>query len=249
MWDLTLILTKFQKNLKKKNDPIFEFNKYIIKQTYDLVCAYKPNIAFYEAYGINDLKSLKKTIDYLRKNYSSIPIILDAKRGDIGNTAGYYAKALYEYWDADAATVYPHLGKDSLLPYLKYKDKCTILLIKTSNPDSGVFQNLKVGINKEPYYLVMAREISKWKYKNIGLMVGATYPEELRSVRKLFPHSPILMPGIGTQNAELGKAVKAGIDRNRDNLICNSSRDIIYSINPRQRAVEARDALNKFRSK
>ena len=243
--DLDKIPDKFKSNL----DPIFSFNKFIIEQTHDLVCAYKPNIAFYEAYGIDGLKSLKKTMEYLKEKYTEIPIILDAKRGDIGNTAERYAKAIFEYWQADATTVFPHLGKDSVLPYLKYKYKCTILLIKTSNPDSEVFQNLKVQPNNEPHYLTMAREISKWKFGNIGLMVGATYPEELGVIRKLFPNSPILAPGIGAQSGQAEKAVKAGIDKKRVNLICNSSRDVIYSKNPRQKAIETRDMLNKFRSK
>ncbi len=240
-------LDKIPDKFKRNPDPIFSFNKFIIEQTHDLVCAYKPNIAFYEAYGIDGLKSLKKTMKYLKEKYSEIPIILDAKRGDIGNTAERYAKAIFEYWQADAATVYPHLGKDSILPYLKYEDKCTILLIKTSNPDSGVFQNLKVGSNKEPHYLVMAREISKWEYGNIGLMVGATYPEELGVIRKLFPHSPVLAPGIGTQSGQIEKTVKAGIDKKGENLICNSSRNVIYSKNPRQKAIEVRDLINMYR--
>lgn len=240
-------LVKIPNKFKNNSDPIFTFNKFIIEQTHDLICAYKPNIAFYEAYGIDGLKSLKNTIEYLKEKYPEVPIILDAKRGDIGNTAERYAKAIFEYWQADATTIYPHLGKDSILPYLKYKDKCTILLIKTSNPDSGVFQNLKVGFNKEPHYLVMAREISEWNYENIGLMVGATYPEELSVIRKLFPDSPILTPGIGAQSGQAKKAVKAGIDRNGENLICNSSRDIIYSKTPRQKAIEIRDLINKYR--
>ncbi|MEK7572939.1 MAG: orotidine-5'-phosphate decarboxylase [Patescibacteria group bacterium] len=240
-------LDKIPERFKKEQDPIFEFNKYIINQTQDFVCAYKPNIAFYEAYGIDGLKSLKKTIEYLRKNYSEVPIILDAKRGDIGNTAGRYAKALYGYWQADAATIYPHLGKDSILPYLKYKNKCTILLIKTSNPDSKVFQNLPINPSMKPHYLVMAEEIVKWNYPNLGFMVGATYPEELKEVRKLFPNSPILMPGLGAQSGQAEKAIKAGVDAKGMNLICNSSRDIIYSDNPRQKVISTRDLINRYR--
>ena len=124
---------------------IFEFNKWVIDQTADLVCAYKPNIAFYEAEGIDGLSELKKTINYLKKNYTRIPIVLDAKRADIPNTAKMYAKSAFDFWDADAVTVYPHLGLDAVKPFLEYKDHLTILLLKTSNPDSGTFQNMKIG--------------------------------------------------------------------------------------------------------
>lgn len=211
-------LEKIPKHLLKSADPIFDFNKAIIDATFDLVCSYKPNIAFYEANGIDGLKSLKKTIEYLKTNYPQIPIILDCKRADIGNTARMYAKAAFEYWDADGATVYPYLGKDAVLPFLEYKDKCTILIIKTSNPDASMFQDIKI-----------AKEIKKWNFENIGLFVGATYPEELKAVRALFPNSPILTAGIGAQGAETAKAVKAGVDKNGENLICNSSREIIYA--------------------
>lgn len=246
-------IQKLPKHLLSKDSPIHEFNKQIIDNTFDLVCCYKPNIAFYEAYGIEGLKSLKKTIEYLQKNYPEIPILMDAKRADIGNTAKMYAKALYEYWDVDATTVYPYLGLDTLTPFFEYKDKCTILLIKTSNPDSKVFQNLKVN-NKKPLYLAIAKEITKWKYPNIGLFVGATYPKELKDVRNLFPDKPFLTAGIGAQNAETEKAVKAGIDKNGNNLICNNSRVIIYASNgkdfaeaARQKAKELRDEINKYR--
>ncbi len=240
-------LDKISGELKKLDDPILEINKNIIEQTSDLVCAYKPNIAFYEAYGIEGLKSLKRTIDFLKKNYSDIPIILDAKRGDIGNTAQRYAKAMFEYWNADATTIYPHLGFDAVEPFLKYKDKCTILLIKTSNPDSGMFQNLKVEPNGDPFYLKMAKEIQKWNYPNIGLFVGATYPEELKNVRELFPDSSFLTAGLGAQNAETEKTIKAGVDRKGENLICNNSREIIYSKSPQLKAHEIKDVINSYR--
>lgn len=238
-------LAKFPKHLLKKKEPIFEFNKSIIDATFDLVCAYKPNIAFYEAYGIDGLKQLKKTIDYLHKKYTDIPVILDAKRADIGNTARMYAKAMYENWGADATTVYPYLGLDSVIPYLEYKEKLTILLIRTSNPDAKMFQDLKVG--SLPFYLNLAKTISKWPYKNIGIFVGATYPEELGKVRKLFQKNPILTAGIGAQGAETEKAVKAGIDKNGSNLICNNSRSILYASNDKDFAKHARINADKMR--
>lgn len=245
-------IEKLPKHLLKKSDPIFEFNKAIIDKTSDLVCVYKPNIAFYEAYGDKGLKSLKKTILYMKEKHPEIPILLDAKRGDIGNTAKMYAKAIFEYWGADATTIYPYLGLDAVLPFLEYENQCTILLIKTSNPGSNTFQNLDV--NGEPFYLKVAKEIKKWKFENIGVFVGATYPEEMQKVRNLFPNSPILTAGLGAQGGQAEKIVQAGADKNGGNLMCNSSREIIYASSDkdfaakaRQKAIEVRDNLNQYR--
>jgi len=225
---------------------IFEFNKWIIDQTADLVCAYKPNIAFYEAYALEGLSQLKKTVLYLQNEYSRVPIILDAKRADIPNTAVMYAKNIFEYWAADATTVYPHLGMDSLEPFFAYKDKFTFPLIKTSNKDSNTFQNLKIG--DTPYYLKMAQIISKWKFANLGLFVGATYPEELAQIRKIFPSTVILSAGIGAQGADIEKAVKAGIRSDKKGIIFNASRSIIYSADPAKSAKNLRNEINKYRS-
>lgn len=238
-------LEKIPKSILKKDNPIFEFNKEIINTTYDLVCAYKPNIAFYEACGIDGLRQLKLTIDYLQKEYPEIPIILDAKRGDIPNTAKKYAKAVFEYWNADAVTVFPNLGLDSIIPFLKYKDKLTILLIKTSNPDSKMFQDIL--IDDEAYYLEMARIISKWKYENIGIFVGATYPNELKKIRRILPNHIFLSAGLGAQKGEVKKAVKAGIDRNKSGIMFNAGRSIIYSKNPRNEANRIKGDINKYR--
>ncbi len=246
-------LEKFPKHILKSADPIFIFNKSIIDETFNLVYAYKPNIAFYEAYGLKGLKSLEKTIQYLKKKYPDIPIILDAKRADIGNTAKMYAKAIFEYWGVDATTVYPYLGLDSVVPFLEYKNQCTILLIRTSNPDAKTFQDLK--INGEPFYMQLANEIKKWKFENIGVFVGATYPDELVKVRKLFPDSPILTAGLGVQGAQTKKAVQAGVDKKGQNLICNNSREIIYAgsnkdfvLKSRLKAIEIRDIIESYRS-
>lgn len=228
-----------------KNLSIFEFNKSIIDATSELVCAYKPNIAFYEAYGIDGLSQLRSTIDYLKCEHPDIPIILDAKRADIPNTARMYAKAVFEYWQADAVTVYPHLGLDSVLPFLEYKDKLTILLIKTSNADSGMFQNLQ--INGMPYYLKVAHEINKWKSNNIGIFVGATYPTELEEIRKIFPDKIFLSAGLGAQAGDIKKAVHSGIDKNGAGIMFNASRSIIYSQDPRKSAHNLQDDINKYR--
>jgi len=232
---------------KIKKESLFSFNKKIIDKTADFVCVYKPNIAFYEAAGIEGLSELKKTITYLKKNYPHIPIILDAKRADIPNTARMYAKAAFEYWKADAVTVYPHLGFDSIEPFLAYKDKLIILLIKTSNPDSGMFQNLMT--KNGPYYLEMASLISKWNYRNFGIFVGATYPQQLRELRGIFPDRIFLSAGIGAQKAQIKDAVRAGVDKNGKGIIFNASRSIIYAQDPKSAAQNLRDEINKYRGK
>lgn len=238
--------TEFEKipqHLKNEKEPLFVFNKAIIDATADLVCAYKPNIAFYEAYGLDDLSQLKKTIEYIHNQYIDIPVILDAKRADVSNTAKMYAKAVFDYWDADAVTIFPFLGRDSVEPFFQYKDRSPILIIKTSNIDASTFENPHV-----------AEEVKKWMFPNIGLFVGATYPEELKKVRKLFEDAPILTAGIGAQGAKTESVVKAGIDANRNNLICNNSREIIYAGNgtdfaqkAREKAKEIRDIINSYR--
>lgn len=238
-------LDKIPSHIKTKKHPLFLFNKEIIDATADLVCAYKPNIAFYEANGLEGQLQLRFTISYLRKKYPEIPIILDAKRADIGNTNKMYAKAIFGFWKADAVTVYPHLGLDSLSPFLEYQDKLIILLIRTSNPDAKQFQDLKVG--RDPYYLKMAKTINKWKYENIGIFVGATYPEELRIIRKIFPNKIFLSAGIGTQLAEIEKAVKSGIDKNKKGIMFNASRSVIYASTNRDFAKKAREEATKLK--
>lgn len=239
-------LEKIPSKIKYQKYPLFSFNKNIIEKTFDLVAAYKPNIAFYESYGIDGLRELKKTIDFLKKEFPNTPIILDAKRADVPNTAKMYAKSLYEYWDADAATVYPHLGLDSVEPFLSYKKKLTILLIKTSNPDSGQFQNLET--KEGPYYLAMASEVKKWDYENLGIFVGATYPKEIANLREIFPDNIFLSAGIGAQKAENRKAVQAGIDKNGSGIVFNASRSIIYAQDPQKAARQLRDEINKYRN-
>lgn len=238
-------MSKLPSHLKESKNAIFEFNKAIIDATYDIVATYKPNIAFYEALGIDGLKQLKRTLEYLKKEYSEIPIILDMKRGDIGNTAAMYAKAGFEYWGVDAVTIYPYLGLDAVLPFLKYEGKLTILLIKTSNPDSGMFQDMDV--NGKPFHMVMAEKISTWKYDNISIFVGATYPEELKKIRKLFPNKFFLSAGLGAQQGDLGKAVMAGIDANKGGIVFNATRSILYASNGKDFAEKAREEAEKLR--
>lgn len=245
---------KLPKHLFKKSDPIFEFNKTIIDKTSDLVCAYKPNIAYYEACGIESLKSLKKTVEYLQKNYPEIPIICDAKRADIGSTSEQYAKSIFDYFGFDAITVNPYLGYDAIEPFLKYKNKGIIILCRTSNPGASDFQDLT--INNKPLYLSVAQKIISWNktYKNCLMVVGATYPQVLKNVRNIAKDMFFLVPGVGSQGADLKKTLKYGLTKTKIGLIINVSRAIIYADTTqdfgekaREKAEEIRDTINKYR--
>lgn len=211
----------------------FEFDKNIIGQTFDLVSAFKPNSAFYETNGTAGLEDLKKTIDYIHQNYPDIPVILDAKRGDIGNTNEAYVKAVFDDLGVDAVTVHPYLGKESLEPFLKRTDKGIIVLVKTSNPGAGEFQDLVVA--DKPLYQVVAEHVKKWNTNsNCAVVVGATYPEELKKVREIVDDMPILVPGIGAQGGDLQNTIKNGLNSKKQGLIVSSSRGIIFSDNPRE---------------
>ncbi len=209
---------------------IFLFNKAIIDATSDLVCAYKPNSAFYEAMGIQGLEALIKTRDYIPAH---IPVILDAKRGDIGNTSLFYARAVFDTYGFDAVTVSPLLGRDSLEPFMGYRDKGVFILCRTSNPGASDFQDLNSSHGSElvrPLYQVIAQKAVEWNgYGNLALVVGATYPGELRIVREICPDMTILVPGVGPQGGDLEAALGAGLDRNKAGLIINSSRGVIYA--------------------
>lgn len=252
-------LEKIPKHLLKNKDPIFSFNKAIIDATHDLVCAFKPNIAFYEAYGIDGLKSLKKTIYYLKTNFGDISVILDAKRGDVGNTAKMYAKAIFDYWMVDAVTVNPYLGYDAIEPFFKYKNKGIIILCRTSNPDSSNFQELKVSIDvhlrgvaskqQQPLYLAVAKKVVDWNkiYHNCLLTIGATYPLQLKEVRTIAQGMFFLIPGIGRQGGDLKNTLKHGLTKQKSGLIISVSRSILYATNVRNEAKEIRDKINKYR--
>jgi orotidine-5'-phosphate decarboxylase len=230
---------------------IFEFNKAIIDATSDLVCCYKPNLAFYEALGIRGLQALKKTIAYIP---GDIPVIGDAKRGDIGNTASAYAKALFGYYKFDAVTVNPYLGYDSVKPFLDYRGKGIFVLCRTSNSSASDFQDLVDNFGMKLYQTVALRAGDWNKAGNIGLVVGATYPEELREIRKLCPEMPLLIPGIGTQGGDLELSVKYGVDSNKEMAIIVAARQVLYASKgadyaqaARKTASELRDAINRYR--
>jgi len=229
---------------------LLEFNKAIIDTTVDLVCAYKPNLAFYEALGVSGLKVLQKTIEHIPDH---IPIIGDGKRGDIGNTARAYAKALFETFGFDAATVSPYLGFDSVEPLIRYNDRGVFILCRTSNPGAVDFQDL-VDAQGIPLYETVARKAREWNaHGNIGLVVGATYIKELKAIRRLCPEMPILIPGVGTQGGDLASTVRYGIDAQGGNAIITVSRQVIYASQgkdfaqaARHNAQELRDNINKL---
>jgi len=224
---------------------VFEFNKAIVDATSDLVCAYKPNLAFYEVLGIEGLRALEQTVAYIPE---SIPIIGDAKRSDIGSTARAYAKALFETFGFDAATVNPYLGGDSIEPFIEYKEKGVFILCRTSNLGSAHFQALTLLQTSRPLFELVAERAKEWNlYGNVGLVVGATYPEELRRVRELCPEMPLLIPGIGAQGGDLADTVRYGVDAKGEKAIISSSRQILYASRGADFAPAAREAALKLR--
>ena len=210
--------------------PVAEFNRAVIEATQDLVCAYKPNLAFYEALGVDGWRALEATLKAIPDH---IPVIGDGKRGDIGNTATAYARALFETWGFDAATVNPYLGRDSLEPFTRYKDKGVFIVCRTSNPGARDLQDLTLAGDStgvRPLYQQVALMATEWNaFGNIGLVVGATYPEELRIVRDLCPDMPILIPGVGAQSGQLEASVQAGVDARGQRAIINASRQVLYA--------------------
>ena len=223
---------------------VLQFNKAIIEATSDLVCAYKPNLAFYEALGTDGFAVLEKTIKYI---HGDIPVIADAKRGDIGNTARAYARALFSVLGFDAATVNPYLGFDSLEPFINYKDKGVFILCRTSNKGAADFQNLRT--NGLPLYEAVAKKAKEWNtHDNIGLIVGATYPEELKKIRSICPEMLLLIPGIGAQGGDLASAVGYGADVRGEKAIINVSRQILYASKKKDFARAARAIAEKIRN-
>jgi orotidine-5'-phosphate decarboxylase len=211
-------------------EALFIFNREIIDATHDLVCAYKPNAAFYEAQGDAGLRVLTKTVRYIKETYPSLPVILDAKRADIGSTNLGYVAAAFERMGVDAITVHPYLGKEALAPFLARKEKGIIILVRTSNPGAGEFQDLLVGDSQEPLYLVVARHVAtSWNENgNCALVVGATYPTELQRVRAIVGDMPLLIPGIGAQGGQIAETITAGKDSRGWGMIINAARSIIF---------------------
>lgn len=226
---LDVDLDKIPTHLLAEEDSIFEFNKQIIDATHHLAVAYKPNTAFYEAYGLKGWAALEKTIDYLNANYPEIFTIADAKRGDIGNTSTMYAKAFFEDLNFDSVTVAPYMGSDSVEPFLAFEDKTTILLALTSNKGGLDFQGLK--INGNELYKEVIKTALTWKNsENLMFVVGATKPTYFEEIRKIVPNHFLLVPGIGAQGGNLQEVCKYGLNKDCG-LLVNSARSIIYASN------------------
>ena len=224
---LDVDLTKMPTHLLQEEDPIFAFNKAIIDATHHFCVAYKPNTAFYEAYGIKGWQSLEKTIRYLNANYPDIFTIADAKRGDIGNTSAMYAKAFFQDLAFDAVTVAPYMGKDSVEPFLAFKNKHTIMLALTSNEGAFDFQTQQVE-NKELYKHVLETATSWQNSENLMYVVGATKASYFAEIRKIVPNAFLLVPGVGAQGGNLQEVCKYGLN-DTVGLLINSSRAIIYA--------------------
>jgi orotidine-5'-phosphate decarboxylase len=251
---LDVDLNKIPQHLLELEDPIFEFNKAIIDATHDLTVAYKPNTAFYEAYGIKGWMSLQKTINYINENHPEIFTIADAKRGDIGNTSSMYAKAFFEDLNFDSVTVAPYMGKDSVEPFLAFENKHTILLALTSNEGAFDFQTLTVDGTrseaersgaKELYQQVLETSKTWNNSENLMYVVGATKAEYFTEIRKIVPDSFLLVPGVGAQGGSLKEVCQYGMNANVG-LLINSSRAIIYASNGTDFAEKAREEALKM---
>ena len=226
---LDVDLAKIPSHLLAEEDPIFEFNKQLIDATHHLAVAYKPNTAFYEAYGIKGWQALEKTINHINTNYPEIFTIADAKRGDIGNTSTMYAKAFFEDLNFDSVTVAPYMGSDSVEPFLAFENKTTILLALTSNKGGLDFQGLKTS-NSELYKEVLKTALTWKNSKNLMFVVGATKAEYFSEIRKIVPNHFLLVPGVGAQGGNLQDVCKYGLNKDCG-LLINSSRGIIYAGN------------------
>lgn len=248
-------LDKLPEHLRSSKTPFFDFGKAIVDATAGLVCAFKPNSAFYEARGADGIAELKATCDYIRESYPDIPIILDFKRGDIGNTNDHYVSFAFNYLQVDAVTVQPYQGREAVQPFLDCRDKGIIVLCRTSNPGAGELQDLAVDGRK--LYLQVAQNVAReWNANgNCLLVIGATAPQELAEIRELVGDDmAFLVPGYGAQGGDVAATVRAGVNNSGTGLIINSSRAIIYASSgedfadaARQAAITARDEINSYR--
>ncbi len=251
-------IERFPRTIATHSSPIFEFNKAIIDATADLVCAYKPQFAHYAACEAED--QLERTIEYIHQRCAGIPVILDAKRGDIGSTAKRYAIEAFERYGADAVTVNPYLGFDSLEPFLEYEDRGTIVLCRTSNPGARDLQDLPVGVPdpsgvRKLYQVVAELAATRWNARgNCALVVGATYAAELAEVREIVGDMPLLVPGVGAQGGAVEQAVACGQTPTGSGLIVSSSRAVLYASSgadfasaARAATLSLRETINRFR--
>lgn len=243
-------ITKIPVYLKNCDDPVFEFNKKIIDATKELVCAYKPNLAFYTANGLKGYNSLVKTIAYIGND---IPIILDAKINDIGNTAQMYAQSVFQALNCDSVTLNPYMGFDSIEPFTHFEGKCVFSLCLTSNSGSNDFQY--ISFNGKPFYELVMNKLVEWKNNTgfeIGAVVGATHPEELKTLREIAPDTLFLIPGIGSQGGDLEKVCKYS-KINKYLALINVSRNVIYAgtgvnfdVDVNKAALQIRNEINSL---
>ena len=233
------------------DDP-FQFNRAIINATGDLCCAYKPNLAFYEAMGMAGLRALEKTVTYIRESAPNIIIIGDAKRGDIGRSGEAYARAMFKFWDFDAVTVNAWGGHDTVAPFLTDPERGAFIWCRGSNSGSGDLQDLEVNSAQgpTPLYQHLAQSAQGWnQQRNVGVVVGATYPEQLANVRRVCPDLPFLIPGIGAQGGDLEAAVRQGTNAAGRLAIINSSRGIIYASHDTDFPEAARRSASRLRDR
>lgn len=238
--------TKLPQHLFTEKNPYLQFNKEIIDATKDLVCAYKPNMAFYESLGKEGMILLEETLKLIPQE---ILIILDGKRNDIGNTANHYAKSLFETLNADSVTINPYLGADGIKPFSTYSDKLSFILCRTSNPSARDLQDY--GPSGKPLYIHVAEKINEWNTKqNLGAVVGATYPEELKEIRMILgENTPLLIPGVGKQGGDIEQTVTHGVNSKGEMAVINSSRGIIYASNKEDYTDAAREATQQLKEK
>ncbi len=235
-------IERFPAHVAECASPIFQFNKAIVDATADLVCAYKPQFAHYAAYEAED--QLERTIDYIHRNYPGIPVILDSKRGDVGNTAERYAIEGFERYHADAVTVNPYLGGDALEPFLKYEDKGVIVLCRTSNPGAKDLQDVEVG-GRRLFHIVADLAAHRWNSRgNCLLVVGATYPRELAEVREIVGNMALLVPGVGAQGGDVDAAVKAAWNGDAASCLVAASRSVIFAADPAREAAALKERIN-----
>ena len=237
---------KIPERFKKSEFPQFEFNKWIIEETHEFAASFKLNIAFYEARGEQGLKDLKMTVEHLQKNHPDIFLICDAKRADIGNSNTGYVTEIFDYFGFDATTINPYLGQEAVQVFLDRKDKVSIVLCKTSNPGAGEFQDLK--FDGKPLWQIVAESVSqKWnKNNNCMLVVGATYPEDMKKIREIVGDMTFLTPGPGVQGGSIEKSMKAGLNSKGLGLILQSARGVIFSENPKAEAQKLCEEIKKY---
>ncbi len=238
---------KIPERFKTMEFPQFEFNKYIIEETHEYTAAYKPNTAFYEARGDAGMRELKMTMEYLIQNHPAIFTICDAKRADIGNTNEGYVNSIFDWLGFDAVTLHPYLGQEALQPFLDRSDKASIILCRTSNPGAGEFQDLESS-GKKLWETVAEKVASDWnKNNNCMLVVGATYPEEMKKIREIAGDMTFLVPGIGAQGGNVEEVMKAGLNSAGLGLIISSSRGIIFADNPKEEAKKLCEEIRKYK--